>query len=161
MHPNICISEAMAELPAEVERTYVRLWTHCDDHGRCVDNVKLIKAAIYPLHDDMTLEVLDAHLDRLVAGRHLVGYEVNGREFLQVREWTVYQHPQRPKDSPIPVRDGSARLTRVVNAMHGEVRDTDAQEGRGDCADESATVPRNPSRLEEATRTLKSVRGAT
>lgn len=155
VHPDLCISESMAALPAAVERTYVRLWTHCDDQGRCVDNVKLIKAAIYPLHDDMTLDVLNDHLDRLVAGRHLVGYEVDGRALLQVREWTKYQHPQRPAKEKLPVRDTSARLTRVAVQSRGGDMEMDAQEGRGDCADKSATVPPNPSRLEEVKRTLQ------
>ncbi len=136
VHPDICLSEAMAALPAEIERTYVRLWTHCDDHGRCVDNVKLIKAAIYPLHDDMTCEVLDGHLDRLCEGRHLIGYEVEGRAYLQVREWGKYQHPQRARDSKIPVRDSSARRTRGLVDMEMECQ---GLEGRGACADASRT----------------------
>jgi hypothetical protein len=68
VHPDICISETMAVVSAELERTFVRLWTHCDDHGRCQDNVHLIKAGIYPLHLDVTPERLDEELDGLVVG---------------------------------------------------------------------------------------------
>lgn len=143
VHPDLCVSESMARQPAEVERTYVRLWTHCDDYGVCVDNVKLIKAAIYPLHDDMTLEVVDDHLNRLVAGEHLIGYEVDGKAFLQVREWAKYQHPQRPSKQKLPGYDTSATRTRVPLSVPGGDMEGDWTEGsrRGDCADTSATVP--------------------
>lgn len=141
VHPDLCVSESMALLPAEVERTYVRLWTHMDDQGRCVDNVKLIKAAIYPLHDDMTLIELDKHLNRLVGGSHLIDYEVDGKPYLQVREWTKYQHPQRPAKEKLPAP--SAKRTRGVHATQGGDMERDGTEGsrRGDCADTSATVP--------------------
>lgn len=147
VHPNICLSESMAALPAEIERTYVRLWTHCDDYGRCVDNVKLIKAAIFPLVDDVTCDALDGHLDRLVAGDHLIGYEIDGRRYLQVREWKVYQHPQRPRDSVIPVVDDAAKRTRVLADVsgpvvgEGEVDEEGLRRGRGACTD--ASRPRN------------------
>ena len=49
VHPDICTSETMAGLDAELERTFVRLWTHCDDFGKCFDNVRLIKAAYLPV----------------------------------------------------------------------------------------------------------------
>lgn len=147
----------MAAQPAEVERTYVRLWTHCDDYGICVDNVKLIKAAIYPLHDDMTLEVVDDHLNRLVAGLHLIGYEIDGRAYLQVREWDKYQHPQRPSKRKLPERTSSASRTRVPLSVAGVDVETDAQEGRGDCADTSATMPTNPRRLDEIRSGLKAL----
>ena len=55
--PELCTSETMAEVSAEAERTFVRLWTHCDDEGRCKDNPKLLKAALFPLHDDCTSPV--------------------------------------------------------------------------------------------------------
>lgn len=156
VHPDICSSESMSLLPAEVERTYVRLWTHMDDQGRCVDNVKLIKAAIYPLHDEMTLDVVNEHLDRLVAGRHLIDYEADGRALLQVREWTKYQHPQRPTKEKLPAFTSSARRTRALNASYGGDMELSRTEGsrRGDCADKSATVP-NPRALEAVRSNLQ------
>lgn len=161
VHPDICTSETMAALPAEVERTYVRLWTHMDDHGRCIDNVKLIAAALYPLNDDMTVEVVDKHLDLLCANGHLVGYEVAGTRCLEVCEWTKYQHPQRKTDSRVPVREASATRTRCVQPnLFGSGRgsmEMYAQEGRGDCADTSATVPPNPRRLDEIRSGLKAI----
>jgi len=110
VHPDICVSDTLAGLDAELERTFVRLWTHCDDEGRCRDNPKLIKAALYPLHDDVTWERLDVELDCLDAKGLIVRYEVAGQRYLAVRSWGEYQHPQRAKASNIPPpEDGRPR----------------------------------------------------
>jgi hypothetical protein len=102
VHPDICVSETMAALPAELERTFVRLWTHCDDHGRCLDIARLIKAAIYPLHDDVTVDLLDWELSQLAEAGLLWRYEANGKHYVEVRSWTEFQKPQRPRESKFP-----------------------------------------------------------
>ena len=102
VHPDICVSETMAQLPAHLERTFVRLWTHCDDHGRCLDNVRLIKAAIYPLHDDMTPDTLELDLDALTDAGLIARYEDDGKRCIAVLSWEEYQHPNRPSDSKLP-----------------------------------------------------------
>jgi len=106
VHPDICLSETMASLDAGLERTFVRLWTHCDDHGRCVDNPLLIKAAIYPLHELIDADELDDELGRLQTAGLIVRYEVAGKRLIQVTSWDEFQHPNRPKPSklaPVPV----------------------------------------------------------
>jgi hypothetical protein len=103
VHPDICVSETMAELPAELERTFVRLWTHCDDYGRCVHNPRLIKAALYPLHDCVTATQIESELMDLEERGLIASYEVDGITYLYVRSWSEYQHPQRRSKSRCPV----------------------------------------------------------
>lgn len=100
--PAICSSEDMATLPANLERTYVRLWTHCDDEGRAVDNPRLIKAALYPLNDEQTWEVVDAELAELERHKFIARYEVAGVRYLAVLAWDKYQKPQKKVASKIP-----------------------------------------------------------
>lgn len=132
VHPDICTSETMADLPAELERTFVRLWTHCDDEGRCVDNSRLIKAAIYPLLDAMSHAKLDGELDKLADRGLVVRYVVDGRAYIAIRSWSEYQHPQRARVSEIPAPpERSATVTRGV-------RDESAST-QGDVAEGSVT----------------------
>lgn len=121
VHPDICLSETMANLDALYERTFVRLWTHCDDHGRCVDNPRLIKAAIYPLHDEMTPEALDDELEVLCKAGLLVRYEVAGRPLIQVTSWDEFQHPNRPKPSKLPAVTVSAVQTQGASVLESDV----------------------------------------
>lgn len=126
VHPDICVSETMANLPANLERTFVRLWTHCDDEGRCEDRPRIIKAAIYPLHDDMTWEAVSDDLDGLVEAGLVVRYSVEGRGYVQICGWDEYQHPQRPRPSEYPnvdradgpIREPSAKRRVHVPDVH-------------------------------------------
>lgn len=102
VHPKLCESEDMVDVPAEVERTFVRLWTHCDDDGRAKDNPRLIKAALYPLLDDMTPDVVDEHLEELAKRDLIVRYEVDGVRYLSIPSWDKWQHPQKKRDSEFP-----------------------------------------------------------
>lgn len=102
VHPKICESDDMVGVPAEVERTFVRLWTHCDDEGRCKDNPLLIKAAIYPVLVEMTAELVDVHLRDLSRRGLVVRYEVDGQRYLAIPSWPKYQKPQKPRPSEFP-----------------------------------------------------------
>jgi hypothetical protein len=92
----------MSTISASGERTFVRLWTHCDDQGRCIDNPRLIKAALYPLHDDMTATRVDEDLDELARADLLVRYEVDGKRYLAVQSFSEYQKPKYPTESKLP-----------------------------------------------------------
>lgn len=100
--PELCTSETMAKLTAEEERTFVRLWTHCDDEGRERSNPRLIKAAIFPLHDDVTPETIIDHMARFEELGLVVTYEVAGVGYFAIPSWDEHQHPQRKKDSKYP-----------------------------------------------------------
>jgi len=156
--PEICLSETMAQLPAELERTFVRLWTHCDDEGRCRDNPRLIKAAIYPLHDDIDHVRLDVELTNLADVGLIVRYALDGVRYLAVPSWREHQHPQRPQQSKIPpppepsdlrtddvehdrgrLADGSRNSTRQVADESGPV----VVAGEGEVEGEGENTPPN------------------
>lgn len=102
VHPDICTSETMAALSAELERTFVRLWTHCDDQGRCQDRIKILKASLYPEHDDVTHERLDEELSQLETHGLIQRYEIGKKSYIQVTSWDEYQKPQRASTSKYP-----------------------------------------------------------
>lgn len=104
VHPDICLDEVLCEVSARAERTFVRLWTHLDDAGRCVDNPKLIKAALYPLHDDMTAAEVDTDLWELIAHGLLLRYEADGKKVLAAKptSWGERQRPKHPTPSKLP-----------------------------------------------------------
>lgn len=104
VHPEICVDETLPEVSAHAERTFVRLWTHCDDEGRCIDNARLIKAALYPLHDDMTPEQVDHDLKELAHHGLIWRYEAEGKRLLCAKPgpWSNWQKPKHPQGSKLP-----------------------------------------------------------
>lgn len=143
VHPDICQSEKMAQLRAELERTFVRLWTHCDDEGRCEDRPRILKAALYPEHVKITAESIDRELDELAAHKLIHRYEQDGRRYIQVRSWDEYQHPQRASKSKYPpppatLPDDSGTPPRELPAQEGEGEG--AGDGEGEGAGEGAAT---------------------
>jgi hypothetical protein len=102
LKPEAATSETLSEVPRWVRWTFSMLWTHCDDKGRALWNAKLIKAAIYPLDDDVTPEVLEVELAELLRVGSICRYEVDGKTYMHVPAWDEHQHPNRPVPSKLP-----------------------------------------------------------
>jgi hypothetical protein len=97
--PEFWTSLTISALPAEVALTFIGLWNHCDDYGRCLDESRLVKAAVHPLRDAMTIAVVESHLQQLEAHGLIVRYESEGRRVLQVRSWEEHQKVEKRRDS--------------------------------------------------------------
>ena len=112
IHPELCIDETLAEVSANAERTLVRLWVHLDDDGRHLDNPRLLKAALYPLHD-ISVDQVNTDLEELASRGLIIRYiGSDGRRYLSAKSesWARWQKPRWRKDSTIPPppgRDGT------------------------------------------------------
>ncbi|MEU5668975.1 hypothetical protein ABZ749_01130 [Micromonospora sp. NPDC047753] len=91
----------MASLPVEARLTFIGLWTHVDDQGRCVDDPRLIKAAVWPLDDRLSTDV-ELDLKRLSESSLILRYKVGERSYLAVRGWDEHQRINRPTKSKLP-----------------------------------------------------------
>lgn len=137
--PEFFTSLDVARLPMRARLTWIGLWTMLDDEGRGDDDARLVRAAVWPLDDDITTADVEADLAALAEAGHLVRYSVDGRRFLAVPTFTDHQHPNRPKPSKYPappVSDGAV-------TMHAPGTDDTRQEGRGE--ERRGGVHRTPS----------------
>jgi hypothetical protein len=100
--PELRTSLTVAEWPREVRYAWVLLWGYLDDHGRGVDDARLVKADCLPLDDDITAAVMDAWLEMFAAAGSLCRYTVGNRRFMHIPEWGEHQKPQHPKPTQIP-----------------------------------------------------------
>lgn len=105
LKPEYATSEAIAALTIECELHFAKLWTYCDDHGRGLDNPRLIKAAIWPLRDEVTVEQVAEWQDELEKHDRIVRYTWNGKNLFEVSNWSEHQKPQHAKDSLYPSFD--------------------------------------------------------
>ncbi|MEU4576636.1 hypothetical protein [Nonomuraea sp. NPDC023979] len=99
--PEFFTSLAITSLDLAARLTFIGLWTHCDDEGRCVDEARLIKAALWPL-DDRTAADIEADLVALHRAALIIRYTVEGRRYLAVRAWKEHQRVNRPTRSKFP-----------------------------------------------------------
>lgn len=97
----------VAEWPRECRYAWVLLWGYLDDHGRGLDDLRLLVADLFPLDRDVTERKLDGWLTRMstqsIHGEApLCRYEVGGRRFLHAPKWSRSQRVSHPQDSKIP-----------------------------------------------------------
>lgn len=102
LKPEFCSSETIASLEYRTRLHFAMLWTYADDAGRGVDNPRLIKAALWPLDDDITPDEI-ATMQGELESRKLIGrYEVDGRQYFVVTNFGEHQHPSKPQPSKLP-----------------------------------------------------------
>lgn len=137
VHPEICEDEVLADISAYAERTFVRLWTHMDDDGRVVDDARLLKARLYPLHDQMTADRVEKDLCELAQAGLLQRYVVDGKRYLSAKpnSWVRWQKPRRRVESklppPPPPDNVVTRADNVRTSTAGEVDGEGVGEGEG------------------------------
>ena len=99
--PEFFTSLTIADLTPEQRLTFIGLWTHVDDAGRCVDDARLIKAAVWPL-DDRTAADIEIDLKALSESSLITRYTLNRKRYLAVTSWEEHQRINRPTPSKLP-----------------------------------------------------------
>ena len=169
LKPEFATSNTIAEMPKLLRLHFALMWTYVDDEGRGLDNPRLIKGAIWPLDDDVTVERIDGWQEELVCHGRLIRYVVDGKELFQVVNFTEHQRPNRrvPSRLPAPVggsqrphhcvrSEGSllthCRLTPVVVVVDVVV-DVDVEATAGRCTAEKPVPPETVHAALSAART--------
>jgi hypothetical protein len=128
--PDFFVSDTVSALPLRARLTWIGLWTHCDDHGRCRDNVKLIKAAVWPL-DDVSLRDVASDIDELEKANVVFRYSVDGKGYIQVTNWSEHQKVDRPSKSTIPSPEDPRETLARAREPASIPRDRKGMEGNG------------------------------
>lgn len=125
--PEFFTSQTIDQLSLPEQRTFIGLWTYADDHGRGVDDSRLIKAAIWPLRESHTAKKVESDMKALARLGLIRRYEFDGRRYFQILGWAEHQRVNRPTDSRIPLPpapEGSPR-------NHGGLSEASPPERKG------------------------------
>ncbi len=106
----------LVELPVEARLLFVGLWTLADRDGRLEDRPKQIKMEIFPADSFDVGELLS----ELAGTDMLERYEVGGKKYIQIVNFTKHQNPHRDeKASTIPAPGSIAHIQHPVAGEHG------------------------------------------
>ena len=100
--PDAFMSDSLSRVPRGIRWTFAGLWTYLDDEGRGRDDVRLIKAALYPLDDDVALSMLSDDLKQLEHIGCICRYEVDGKTYMHAPGWEDHQRVSHPTASKLP-----------------------------------------------------------
>lgn len=103
--PDFATSEAIAVLSIPARLHFVMLWTYADDEGRGLDNPRLIKAALWPLDDEITTETVESYQQELADAGRIHRYHAGDRDLFEIACFTEHQKPNRPVPSKFPAPD--------------------------------------------------------
>ncbi len=125
--PAFFASEDVTRLSLAARLTWIGLWTYVDDEGRGKAHPALVKAAVWPLDDDVTAEsVMDILAELEEAGR-IQRYTVDATEYLVITKWSDHQRINRATTSTFPPPPGMS----THGALSEPSVSTHARKGRG------------------------------
>lgn len=103
LKPTFWTDEKIGVLPRDVRLTFIGLISAmADDHGRLVGSARIVRGAVYPYDDDMTVAMIGEHLDVLAAAGRIHRYSVNGDDYIQITNWSRHQRVDKPSPSLLP-----------------------------------------------------------
>ncbi|WP_030881343.1 hypothetical protein OH769_11750 [[Kitasatospora] papulosa] len=101
--PEAFVSESLAEVSVEAERTFFGLLTQADDHGRHRDNAAIIAGLLWPLRAEHTSVHVEDDLQQLANAGLICRYTgCDGRRYLHIVTWSEHQKIDKPSQSRLP-----------------------------------------------------------
>ena len=119
--PEFFTSPDVAALDHFTRLVFIGVWTHCDDHGRCLYDPRLIRAALFALDDGVSPEDLRKSLETLHEGGQVVIYDHGNRAYLEVAKWADHQRVSHPGKDRLPA---SSHPDSILRKVSGESRET-------------------------------------
>ncbi|MEV6209581.1 hypothetical protein [Kitasatospora sp. NPDC051914] len=101
--PEAFVSESLAEVTVEAERTFFGLLTQADDHGRHRDNAAIVAGLLWPLRAEHTSVHVEDDLQQLADAGLICRYTgCDGRRYLHIVTWFEHQRIDKPSQSRLP-----------------------------------------------------------
>lgn len=131
--PEFFGSLTIGRLSLRARLTAIGLLPYVDDAGRGLDEPRLIKAAVWPLDDEIRHEDVADDLSELEAVRWLERWtdEETGRPLLRVRSFLEHQRINRPTPSKLPPSPEELGLIEDSMSAHGGLTEDSPPEGKG------------------------------
>lgn len=136
--PELFSSADVRALTVAERWTFVGLLFYVDDYGNESADAALVKAAIWPTDNRVTVAVVESHLVKLAERDMVTFYEVDGRRYLRVTNWDKHQRVDRPSRSNIPPDPTRERLLATEGGVGGGSRREGDDEELGEYEGERA-----------------------
>lgn len=137
--PSFFTSLTITDLTYEQRLTFIGLWTHVDDEGRCEYDARLLKAAVWPL-DERSAADVESDVNALTEAGLVTRYIVASRAYLSVNGWYEHQRINRPRESEYPAPDEgqtvpltctNSQFTEPSVKTHGSITESSLPERKG------------------------------
>ena len=101
--PELFLSETLAKVSIEAERTFTGLLTQADDKGYLKDSAAVLNGALWPCRPEHTVMDMRNDLDALVSVGVLCRFTRDGKSYLHFPSWDEHQKISHPSiRNPLP-----------------------------------------------------------
>ena len=118
IRPEFWTDARLSECSVSARLLFIGTWTFSDDKGNLDLCPKQLKMQIFP-GDDIQIEPM---LNELIGVGVLIPYEVDGRKYLNIKNFLKYQIINRPSPSTRPIYEEKYALTEYFVSTHPEVK---------------------------------------
>ena len=109
---SICTSDSIDRLSWLEEVTFYRLIVNCDDYGRMDARPPILRARLFPLKT-LTDKQVQSAIESLRSAGMIDLYKVDGRSYLQIRQWARHQQI-RSKKSKFPAPESETKSDEII-----------------------------------------------
>lgn len=121
--PEFWRSDDISKLSVEDRLLFIGLWSYVDDNGVGVDKLSLVATDLFAddvAKDSETFARVSRGLQELSEGGLIVRYTVDGKDFLEICNWSRHQRIDKPNKARHPastcddaiIRESVARVSR-------------------------------------------------
>lgn len=101
--PEFWTDPLMCALPRDVRFTFKGIWEACaDDEGRFLADARMLKSAIWPMDDDISVKKVEAWTVTLAEHGRILLYTIAGVRYGVVANWSKHQKVSHKLPSRIP-----------------------------------------------------------
>lgn len=131
---SISLNERVNELSIPAMLIYTWMISHADDFGRMRGTAKHIRAAVVPMRDDLTADLVEGCLCEMSAKGLIQRYEVKGEIYIQFPSWDEHQtglHKRTKSKFPDPIPGDSGKFREIpASCAHAEQNRTEQEQNR-------------------------------
>lgn len=106
---SICTSDTIDQLSAKDEVFFYRLIVNCDDFGRMDARLPILKAKLFPLKLEVSVDDIKNALVRLAAAGCVGLYRADGKPYVYLTTWEKHQNI-RAKKSKYPAPEEGEKI---------------------------------------------------
>lgn len=119
LKPDFFLSRSLAKVSRDARLLFQGLWCEADSVGRGKADARIVKGAVFPLDDDLTLDHIDSMLWELANTGHIVLYEVDEEPLFEVVNFEKHQAKSyRTGDPKHPGPDDKGATRAVCTTSH-------------------------------------------
>jgi uncharacterized phage protein (TIGR02220 family) len=102
IHPCLFTDEDVIQLDIRERYLLIGIITHADDEGRISGAPAAVKAKVFGADSISNDEIKEMLYNISKTLRSFIWYEIDGKQYIQLKNWTKYQSPHYKKASCIP-----------------------------------------------------------